>query len=231
MFAPEKLELAVCDIAAQLEPLVVASRRRRSCERKLWHELSLCILSSQVNYDVALRFADRLDRTGLLWRVSPSTRCTRTRLESILSEAVTMNRRKVHYRFPKSRSSQIFAAWRLLTRGDRALLLFVDSFPNSTLLRKALVEEVPGLGPKQASMFIRNIGRGFNLAVIDRHVSRFMDLIGIRKEDPTLPARLARYVDIEKDLQRYADKLDIEVGKLDWAIWIVMRAASQMEPR
>lgn len=88
-----------------------------------------------------------------------------------------------------------------------------------------LMALVTGLGPKQASMFLRNTGHTLELAVLDRHVLVFMDLLGLAPLPKALT--LAEYLRREAVFAGFADRLGHSVGHVDWAVWFVMRAARQ----
>jgi len=76
-------------------------------------------------------------------------------------------------------------------------------------------------------MFLRNIGRSYDLAIIDRHVLRYMQATGLIS-DQVPPSTLLQYEALEKRLTDQARIAGYPVGLLDWAIWIVMRAAKQV---
>jgi N-glycosylase/DNA lyase len=68
--------------------------------------------------------------------------------------------------------------------------------------------------------------------VLDRHVLDYMAAVDIYCEESGNVSRLAGYGRHEAALRSYAERIGFAVGLLDWAIWIVMRAARQidMEP-
>ncbi len=83
--------------------------------------------------------------------------------------------------------------------------------------REWLVEHVKGLGYKEASHFLRNIGY-MNVAILDRHVLRVLAEHGLIDEVPkTLTKR--RYLEIEKRLEGLAQTLGLSLGELDLYLW------------
>ena len=92
-------------------------------------------------------------------------------------------------------------------------------------VREWLVRHAPGLGPKQSSMFLRNAGLTLDLAVLDRHVVRYMEAIELLARGGHHTATLKDYRATESLLRGHADEFGYRVGLLDWAIWIVMRVA------
>ena len=85
-------------------------------------------------------------------------------------------------------------------------------------LRKWLVENIRGFGFKEASHFLRNIGRGGNLAILDRHILRNMVEFGLIEKIPkTLTER--KYLELESMLESFSKKIGIPLGHLDLLLW------------
>ncbi len=84
--------------------------------------------------------------------------------------------------------------------------------------RKWLVQNVKGLGYKEASHFLRNIGFQQNLAILDRHIVKNLKLIGVLKEIPGSISR-RRYLDIEKRMMEFSESVQIPMGHLDLVMW------------
>ena len=84
-------------------------------------------------------------------------------------------------------------------------------------LRLWLVENVKGLGWKEASHFLRNIGHR-NLAILDRHILRNLVRFGVLRCLPkTLTAK--RYLAIEDKFRQFAGKIAIPMDELDLLFW------------
>ncbi len=94
--------------------------------------------------------------------------------------------------------------------------------------REWLVRNCSGLGPKQASLFLRKTGYSDSLAVLDTHLIRFMRQTGLCSCDEA-PPRLRAYERLETVFATYAASVGIALSRLDVAIWIVMRVASKGE--
>jgi thermostable 8-oxoguanine DNA glycosylase len=101
-------------------------------------------------------------------------------------------------------------------------MVFEDDDPR--VARRRLLGLGCGLGVKQASLFVRNVRRSANLAVLDVHSLAFMRMVGLATalEVPTGPAAYER---LEDRFVLYASGLGVAVRHLDRAVWIVMRAA------
>jgi N-glycosylase/DNA lyase len=130
------------------------------------------------------------------------------------------------YRFPKARASQLSQARGALARVPLVTRLVGNGA--SKFLRKSLVADIPGLGPKQASMFLRNIGKSYDLAILDTHVLRFMDMQDLLPIEQARIGTVNGYERAERVIVAYADSLGYPAGYLDWAIWATMKAAREL---
>jgi N-glycosylase/DNA lyase len=79
------------------------------------------------------------------------------------------------------------------------------------------VENVKGLGYKESSHFLRNIGYR-NLAILDRHILKNLEKFGAIR---TIPKSLTRkqYLKLEKQFHRFADAVGIPLDELDLLFW------------
>lgn len=102
--------------------------------------------------------------------------------------------------------------------GSGALARTVGSFPSSKAARAWLVDEVDGLGLKEASHFLRNTGRGEDLAILDRHILRNLLRHGVLHRLPhTLTPK--QYLGIEARLERFSQDVGIPMAAIDLLFW------------
>lgn len=84
-------------------------------------------------------------------------------------------------------------------------------------LREWLVQNVRGLGWKEASHFLRNIGYR-DLAILDRHILKNLKAHGVLSSIPgTLTAQ--RYRSIENRFSQFAAEVGITLDELDLLFW------------
>jgi len=86
---------------------------------------------------------------------------------------------------------------------------------DSVSARKRLLE-IKGLGFKEASHFLRNIGRK-DVAIIDRHILRWLLENLYIDEVPNLTPKM--YLKIEKILRDIAEEKKLTIAELDLIIW------------
>ena len=84
-------------------------------------------------------------------------------------------------------------------------------------LRLWLVKNVKGLGWKESSHFLRNIGHR-NLAILDRHILRNLVRLGVLRELPkTLTTK--NYLQIEEKFRKFSKQVGIPMDELDLLFW------------
>lgn len=120
--------------------------------------------------------------------------------------------RQLGHRFPNSRAQYISNARQF----KRSLKEKISSFKSEKDAREWLVENVRGLGYKEASHFLRNIGYA-NIAIIDFHI---IDLLARHKiaRGPKVLAK-AKYLEIEQRLSQLAKETGTTLAELDLYLW------------
>jgi len=92
----------------------------------------------------------------------------------------------------------------------------LPSDPHKT--REFLLKEVNGYGMKEASHFLRNIGFGEDIAILDRHILKNLQKCGVINEVPkTLSVK--KYLEIEKKMKDFCKEINIDFAKLDLIFW------------
>ena len=124
------------------------------------------------------------------------------------------------HRYPNARSKYIVASREFLEEhcGLR-LREKLESFGDPFARRDWLVREkrIKGLGYKEASHFLRNIGyKGY--AILDKHVLRSLAELEII-DDPKPPNTRLRYLTVEEKLKDLAALTKIDFDELDLVLW------------
>lgn len=85
------------------------------------------------------------------------------------------------------------------------------------IARENLKKDVKGWGYKEASHFLRNIGFGSEIAILDRHIMRTLVNEGVL---PEIPANLNKnYLTVEKKMIDYCNDMNIEPDAMDLVMW------------
>ena len=161
-------------------------------------ELCFCILTANSSAKLGIRIQKRIGAEGFL-------NMPLERLTAILKEE--------GHRFYRNRAEFIFKARKF----DVKVKNIITSFEDGKDAREWLVENVKGLGYKEASHFLRNVGHR-NVAILDRHILRIRKRYGLIME---IPKRLTRrrYLELEGILEELAEVIGINLGELDLYLW------------
>lgn len=124
------------------------------------------------------------------------------------------------HRYPNSRSGYIVVTREFLEddcgmRLRERLESFADPMERRDWL--ARTRGIKGLGYKESSHFLRNVGlRGY--AILDKHILRCLAEVGVIAS-PQPPTTRARYLATEDTLRRFARDLGIDFDELDLVLW------------
>jgi len=124
------------------------------------------------------------------------------------------------HRYPNARSRYV-AASREFLEGDCNFRINdrLRSFDCRHERRDWLVKEkgIKGLGYKEASHFLRNIGfRGY--AILDKHVLNCLFELKII-DDPKPPSTRSKYLKVEEKLRQFASEIKIDFDEMDLVLW------------
>ena len=172
-------------------------------DEEVFGELCFCLLTPQSSAKVCWEAVTALKQRTLLLKGLPAE------LEPYLRSV----------RFSDSKAKYIVEARDVFSNdGKLQLKSRISSFYNPFELREWLVENVKGLGYKEASHFLRNIGLGEGFAILDRHILRNLNRLGVITEIPVSITK-KRYLEIEEKLRRFATEIGIPLADLDLLFW------------
>jgi N-glycosylase/DNA lyase len=173
---------------------------KSASDEELFTELVFCLLTPQSKARTCWRAVQRLERGNMI----------------ASAEACQLQEELVGVRFNRRKAEYICLARAMFRR--QPLRAILAGFATPFAAREWLVENVLGLGYKEASHFLRNIGLGEELAILDRHVLRNLLLLGVIGE---VPGSLSRktYLEIEKKMAAFSEQAGIPMGHLDLLLW------------
>jgi len=214
------LDEAVKKVAAHLPArLRTLPDWRISTEANLWRELVASILGSAVSFEHALRALLALESAGL---TKPPVSTTQ------YQEAVEVRLRTAGYRFPRRRAVHVAETARRVYGTGKNLRTLLIEWKDSKDARRELVALCMGIGPKQASLFLRNIGYD-ELAVLDRHVLAYLQRRSSLGERFAATSSLDKYECLEEITRENAKRLSLSVAEFDLAVWVTMRVVNGVQ--
>lgn len=196
-------------------------RWSESDEDGLWRELVACILGSRVRYSTAYAAVERLADADLL----TAPRCCMDLGIYERSLARVLSASRTPHPFSRAKAHQIRGAAEEIYAAGQCLHGLLGSSILPRDIRRTLANNVPGLGPKQASLFLRNIGFADNLAVLDTHVLTYMNWFHLTEEPLVSVPDVERYEALEDAFVRHSRALGHSPDRFDVAVWIVVRTA------
>jgi len=203
-FYIEELKAIHAKIRERIEERVSEFKRKAksSSDIELFEELIFCLLTPQSKAKKGWSCVEKLKKSGNL----------------LSGDRREIEREIVGVRFHKKKANFILEARKRLFKNGKFILKekIFDKSPDE--LRKWLVENVKGMGYKEASHFLRNIGIGIEFAILDRHILRNLMKIGIIK---SIPRSLSykTYKEIEERMREFSKSVGIPMAHLDLLLW------------
>ncbi|MGV8087357.1 MAG: N-glycosylase/DNA lyase [Candidatus Woesearchaeota archaeon] len=99
------------------------------------------------------------------------------------------------------------------------IFVLKNSIKDGVVVREFLVKNIKGIGYKEASHYLRNIGYR-DLCIIDRHVITLMHELGVFN-DLSTPTTAKKYLKMEQEIKDYAKKHGYDVDELDLVLWSI----------
>ncbi|MGB2600662.1 MAG: N-glycosylase/DNA lyase [Candidatus Omnitrophota bacterium] len=171
-------------------------------DKKVFSELCFCICTPQSKAVYCDKAVSGLEKKGVLFKG------TRSQIRVGLTAV----------RFPNNKAKYIFETRGLFNSGGSIRIkekIDTNDIPGT---RDWLVRNVKGIGYKEASHFLRNIGFGQHLAILDVHILRNMVRYGVIESVPKNISRSV-YLELENKLKGFAKKIGIPMDELDLLFW------------
>lgn len=174
----------------------------KKSDKDIFRELCFCILTPQSKALLCDEAIKRLDRGDLLF--GGSEREIRACLKGV--------------RFPNNKARYLILARGFFKNGKPLSIKSKIKCKDIFKTREWLVRNIKGLGYKEASHFLRNIGLGKDLAILDRHILKNLKIHGIIKKIPdSLSGK--EYIDIERKMRKFFQRMNIPIEEIDLLFW------------
>ena len=169
----------------------------RKDDEEWFSELCFCVLTANSTARLGMKIQRELGSEGFL---------------TLPLEGLRHRLRAAGHRFPNTRARFIVEARRF-----RNIKSDLERFKDARQAREWLAENVKGIGYKESSHFLRNVGFD-GVAILDRHVLSVLHEHGLIDGIPCSLTR-GRYLEIERKLEGLARKLGLTFGELDLYLW------------
>ncbi|OWP57449.1 MAG: hypothetical protein B2I17_00620 [Thermoplasmatales archaeon B_DKE] len=199
---PATIAVRVAELVSSPVSEIIAGRAQefrqagKSSKEFIFGELCFCILTANTSADMGVSTQNLIGLEGFMEHD-----------EGKLRDEL----KRVKYRFYNLRSKYIVEARWIIDK-------LPDLMENSDrhFVRDYLVDNVKGIGYKEASHFLRNVGI-FDFAILDKHILRMLsaEYPGVRIKVSTRQS----YLETERYVMDIARDMGMEPGILDLYMW------------
>jgi len=173
-------------------------------DEDIFIELCFCLLTPQSKAKAVDRAIKILVKKGLVFSGNKEQISEELRISGV--------------RFHNNKASYITKARKFLTHAGNIDIKSKLDKGSTDKKREWLIENIKGLGYKEASHFLRNIGLGFDLAILDRHIMKNLMKYGVIDEIPECLSRKC-YLSLEEKMKKFSKKMNMPMADLDLLFW------------
>jgi len=167
----------------------------KKSDDEIFQEMCFCMLTANFNAEKSIKIQNEIGE------------CFSTDSKDELSKKL----KNYGHRFPNARAEYISESLKCKDK-----LKEIVQFHDKKALREWIVNNVKGLGYKEASHFLRNIGFD-DYAIIDFHIVDILVDNNLIEKPKTLTKK--KYLEIEHLLRKLAKKTDLTLAELDLYLW------------
>ena len=166
-------------------------------DKDWFSELCFCILTAASTAKLGIKIQNELGADGFL---------------TLSYQKLVSKLKSAGHRYCDQRAERIVNARKFYNIKE-----IVAHFPDERSARAWLAENVDGIGYKEASHFLRNVGYN-NVAILDRHILALMRQHELLEGTPkTLTKK--KYFVAEEKLRKLSQKTDLSLAELDLYLW------------
>ena len=180
---------------------------KTASDARLWEEMVFCIFTAGASAKMGLRSVEAL-------RPLLQSGAQHEMAQALIAAGA--------HRFPNARPAYVIVTRDYLRESfSMRLRERLVSFRDPIERRDWLANEprVKGLGYKEASHFLRNVGfKGY--AILDKHIVRCLYELGVI-DSPNPPTTRGRYLKTESEMRRFATESRINFDELDLLLWSI----------
>ncbi len=167
-------------------------------KNKIFSELCFCILTANWQAEKSITIQKEIEKEFINSR--------KEKLRKILKI-------KKH-RFWPQRAERVVMARRYKER----IYNLIKEEKDEKVIRNWIAENIMGLGMKESSHFLRNIGYT-NVAIVDFHIIDLLVKEKLIQEPKTITEK--KYLEIENLLRGLSEKVNLSLGELDLYLWYI----------
>lgn len=121
-------------------------------------------------------------------------------------------------RFRNNKASYLVEAREMFFNNSKGIRKTLTEFSSVSEKRNWLNKNIKGYGLKESSHFLRNIGFGKEIAILDRHILRNLLNYKVINEIPKSISE-KKYYEMESRMKDFSYKINIPLEYLDFVLW------------
>jgi N-glycosylase/DNA lyase len=178
--------------------------REKSSDEDIFKELCFCLLTPQSKAKSCWEAICIMNDNDQLLKGRKSD------IRLVLKKLVRFHNKKADY---------LLGAREIFKKDEKLQIKkILTSFSNAFECREWLVKNLKGIGYKEAGHFLRNIGFGEDIAILDRHILRNLYALGVIDEMPVSLSK-KKYLEIEQKMKDFSEAVKIPLSHLDLLLW------------
>jgi len=171
-------------------------------KNEIFTELAFCILTPQSRAKLCWKAIENMRKNGILFNGNR---------EEILKDLEGV-------RFKYKKSYYLLEAREKFFNDSNPIYYFIKNKKNPYEIRDYLIKNIKGFGCKEASHFLRNVGLGSQLAILDRHILKNLRKLGVI-QDIKKTCTERTYKEIERKMIDFSKSFGIPLDQLDLLLW------------
>lgn len=177
--------------------------REEGSSEDVFYELMFCLMTPQSKAELCWASVLRIRKRDIL-KIEKS--------EEILDDMIGV-------RFKYKKSNYILEARdKFYRNGAFTIKDSISGFSDVREMREWIVSDIKGIGLKEAGHFLRNIGFGQTLTILDRHILKNLKNFSVIEEIPS-SLTPSKYFDIEEKMIEFSKEINIPPDHLDLLFW------------
>lgn len=175
---------------------------KNGSKMEIFKELAFCLLTPQSRATICWKVVENMINNDTLFN----------------GDAKELLKSLDGVRFKYKKSYYLVSAREKFFNEGNPIYYYIKNNEDPYKLRDYIIKNIKGLGYKEASHFLRNIGLGSELAILDRHILKNLRKLGIIDE-LTKGFNEKTYKEIEKKIKEFSKDIKIPMDHLDLTLW------------
>ena len=171
-------------------------------EKRLFQELAFCLLTPQ---------SKALNAWKTIIILTENQKLLKGNTASIAEDLNLV-------RFRNNKASYLVEAREMFFNNSKGIRKTLTEFSSVSEKRNWLNKNIKGYGLKESSHFLRNIGFGKEIAILDRHILRNLVNYKVINEIPKSISE-KKYYEMESRMKDFSYKINIPLEYLDFVLW------------